>query len=633
MRLRFQILFSVLGITFLAQAVFGLLAYRELTESRGDQLTIFLQYLTREIAERLTLPGNPDKAERHLEELRKKFSTAQSVLLIQKDDRIVYIAGAEGLNRADILPGLKSAYSDSDKHGMIDLEGIQFYWAVSQLPNNEYELIMLEPAGDNEDRITSALRMRLVSSGFVILWMAVWVSLILSSKISRQLDEKNDQLEHLALHDNLTGLPNRRLLTDRLEQLLRQSQRSKEPFALLLIDLDRFKEINDTLGHPFGDEILKRVSSRLLKSIREEDSIARLGGDEFAVLLPQTDLQGSELCVNRIMHSMNAPFRINDVSTESKASIGIALYPEHGESADVLMQYADVAMYQAKKAQSGYAVYDNSQNTYSVRRLQLMNDLRDAVEKNEIHVHYQPMIDNATQQVTGVETLARWQHPVLGNITPDEFITMAEQTGQIRLLTMQVLEQALKDCSAWEKLGYHLGVSINLSTYCLQDLSLPEEINSIIQRYDVDVADVELEITEGALMHDLSRAGKILDQLGNMGLQLAIDDFGTGFSSLNYLKNLPVATLKIDKSFILDMCDSESDNAIVKTIIELGHNLGCRVVAEGIENQRTLDSLKLLNVDTMQGFFYSKPLPADRLFAWLIEHDKQVSVSEEISSA
>jgi len=564
-------------------------------------------------------------AEKHLEELRQKFSTSQSVLIIQKDNRITYIAGNSDRDISVISQYLNEVYFDSGKHGLIDLGGVQYYWAISQLPNKEYQLVMLEPAGNEEIRIASTLRIRLLSSGFVILWIAVWISLILSSKITRQLDEKNDQLEHMALHDNLTGLPNRTLLNDRLEQLLLQSKRGNQVFALFIIDLDRFKEINDTLGHQFGDELLKMVGSRLLKSIREKDSIARLGGDEFAVLLPQTDLKGSELAANRIIHSLDMPFCINDVTTESKASIGIALYPEHGESAETLMQYADVAMYQAKKAQSGYALYDPVRNTHSVRRLQLMNSLRDAVEKNEITVHYQPLIEITRQDVMSVEVLARWHHSELGEIGPDEFIPMAEQTGLIRLLTMQVLEQALKDRSAWEKQGYPLGISINLSTYCLQDLSLPDELNSILQSYDVDVAEVEMEITESAFMHDLSRAGKILDQLHAMGLKMAIDDFGTGFSSLNYLKNLPVATLKIDKSFILDMCQNSSDKAIVKTIIELGHNLGCRVVAEGVENKTTLDSLKVLNIDVVQGFFYSKPLPAEKLLVWLIEYNKRIS--------
>ncbi len=625
MRLRYQILFSVLGITFLAQSVFGLLAYREIIESRGDQLTTFLQYLTHEIAERLTLSGEPGVAERYLEELRQKYSTSQSVLIIQKDNRIKYIAGKPGVGISDFSKYLNEVDFGSDKHGLIDLGGAQYYWAVSQLPNKEYQLVMMEPAGNEEIRIASRLRIRLISSGFVILWMAVWISLILSSKITRQLDEKNDQLEHMALHDSLTGLPNRTLLTDRLEQMLLQSRRNNEIFALFVIDLDRFKEVNDTLGHQFGDELLKMVGSRLLKSIREEDSIARLGGDEFAVLLPKTDQKGSELAANRIIHSLDIPFCINDVTTESKASIGIALYPEHGENAEALMQYADVAMYQAKKSQSGYALYDPVRNTHSIRRLQLMNNLRDAVEKNEIGVHYQPLVDTRRQHVVSVEILARWKHPELGNIGPDEFIPMAEQMGLIRMLTLQVLEQALKDRCTWNKQGNHLGININLSTFCLQDLSLPDEINSLLQKYGVDAAEVELEITESAFMHDLSRAGKILDQLHHMGLQMAIDDFGTGFSSLNYLKNLPVDTLKIDKSFVIDMCQNSSDKAIVKTIIELGHNLGCRVVAEGVENQMTLDSLKALNVDVMQGFFYSKALPADLFMAWLIDYIKRSS--------
>ncbi len=632
MRLRTQILFSILGIAVLAQTVFGLLAYRQITESRGDQLTIFLQYLNREIAERLTLPGDSYVSTIYLEELRQKFSTPQSTLIIQKDNKILYIAGNTGQEISVISHHLNKAYADSDKHGLIDMDGTQYYWAISSLPDKDYKLVMLEPAANEEIKIASTLRFRLISSGLIILWIAVWISLLLSSKISRQLDEKNDQLKHMALHDSLTGLPNRKLLADRLEQLLLQSQRNGQAFALFLIDLDRFKEINDTLGHQFGDELLKMVSSRLLASIREKDSIARLGGDEFAILLPQTDLEGSELCAKRILNAMDKPFCINDVSTESKASIGIVIYPDQGSDADILMQHADIAMYQAKKSRSGYAIYDPAQNTHSMRRLRLMNNLRDAVEKNEIDIHYQPLIETTQQHVVGVEILARWQHPELGNITPDEFIPMAEQMGLICILTSQILDKAISNCSRWHKQGYHLGISLNLSTYCLQNLLLPKEIDSVIKKYNIDASSIELEITESALMHDLSRAGKILDQLHHLSLQLAIDDFGTGFSSLSYLKNLPIDTLKIDKSFISDMCSNASDNAIVKTIIELGHNLGCRVVAEGVENQQTLDSLTLLNVDVIQGFFYSKPLPSDDFFAWLINYNKQLTDKKTLPS-
>jgi len=628
MKLRTQILLSILGITILAQVVFGFLAYRQITESRGDQLTIFLQYLNREIAERLTLPGNTYVSKIYLEELRRRFSTPKSVLIIQKDARILYIAGNPGQDLDVITRHLNKAYADSDKHGLINMEGIEYYWAISKLPDKDYQLVMLEPADNEELQIASTLKLRLVSFGFIITWLAVWISLLLSSKISHELDKKNEQLKHMALHDNLTGLPNRTLLADRMQQILLQSSRNKQPFALFLMDLDHFKEVNDTLGHQFGDELLKQVSLRLSEAIRENDSISRLGGDEFAVLLPQTDLAGAELCASRILNAMKPHYCINDVSTESKASIGIALYPDHGDSSETLMQFADVAMYQAKKSQSGYAIYDPSQNTHSVRRLRLMNDLRDAIEKNKITAYYQPIINNLNNKVNDIEALARWHHPELGNITPDEFIPMAEQMGLIRILTMQIIELTLKNFSDWKKQGHHdLSVNINLSVHCLQDFSLPEEIDRLLHSYNIDADKLELEITESALMLDLNRAGKVLDKLNNLGIKLAIDDFGTGFSSLNHLKNMPIDTLKIDKSFIFDMHESTTDRAVVKTIVELGHNLGCKVIAEGVENQTTLDSLISLNVDKIQGFFFSKPLPDNEFITWLDNYNNSTTIN------
>jgi len=617
MSLRTQILLSILGITILAQAVFGFFAYRQISESRGDQLTIFLQYLNREIAERITMPGNRYVTQIYLEELRQKFSTPKSILLIQKDLEILYIAGNSEQSISSISRHLNNARADSDKHGLIDMDGVQYYWAISMLPDNDYQLIMLEPSHSDELEIASALKMRLLSSGFVIIWLAVWISLLLSTKISRELDKKNDELQHMALHDNLTGLPNRTLLADRMEQLLLQSTRNNTPFALFLLDLDRFKEINDTLGHHFGDELLKGVSSRLFDSIRENDSIARLGGDEFAVLLPQTDTDGAVLCADRILQAMQENYSINGVSTESKASIGIALYPEHGDNTQTLMQLADVAMYQAKKSQSGYAIYDPTQNTHSVRRLRLMNDLRDAIENNKITAHYQPIINLKENTVSSIEALARWKHPELGKISPTEFIPMAEQMGLIRTLTFQILQQTITFSNTIKKCGHDININVNLSVFCLQDFSLPDEITEMLKVNNIDAGRIELEITESALMLDLNRAGKTLGKLNDAGIRLAIDDFGTGFSSLNYLKSLPVNTLKIDKSFIFEMEISKKDKAVVKTIVELGHNLGCKVVAEGVENKETLDELNYLEVDAIQGNFFSCALAEKDMISWL----------------
>ncbi len=620
MRLKTQILISVLGITLFAQLVFGFMAYRQITESRGDQLTIFLQYLNREVADHLTLPGNADVSAIYLEELRKRFSTPDSVLLVQKNKKIEYAAGDVPEDLPELMKQLQQAYNEKDRHGLIEVKGTSYYWAVSDLPDPEYQLVMLEPAGDEEARIVSTLRNRLLSSGFIILWFAVWISLILGSKISHRLEEQNEMLEHQALHDSLTGLPNRLLLHDRINQVLLQSERQQKFFALFLMDLNHFKEVNDTLGHQYGDELLKMVSQRLQFAIREQDTIARLGGDEFAVLMPDTDLPGAELCARRMMKAMEAPFNINDVATESKASIGISLYPDHGAAAETLMQYADVAMYQAKRSHSGYAIYNPSQNRHTVRRLKLMNDIRDAIENNVITAFYQPLVNYDKHKVEGVEVLSRWHHPELGHIYPDEFIPLVEQVGLIRTLSMQILRQALKDCQLWSDRGMHLKISVNMSAQCLQDLRLPEEINSILQMYDTKPDVIQFEITESALMHDLSRARKILDVLNEMGFGLAIDDFGTGFSSMAYLKNLPVDTLKIDKSFIDDLIESQSDRAIVKSVIELGHNLRCQVVAEGVETQQVLELLDDMGVDLIQGYVFSPALSADKLMVWIDQY-------------
>jgi len=615
MTLNKQILLSILGVTILAQIVFGVLAYRQLLDSRNEQLTELLTRFSGNISQQITLADNQRDTQAYLDRLQQRFFGQDSILLIQKDGELLYRSGEAEFAYDVLLERLKEV--SADHHSLIELSDKQYYWAVSPLPDVQYELVMLEPASTGDSDIASTLKLRLLTSGFVILWVAVWIGLILSSKISRELDKKNLQLQHLAMHDTLTGLPNRTLLNDRIERILFDAKRHQQSFALFLIDLDRFKEINDTLGHQFGDKLLKVVSVRLKESVRINDSIARLGGDEFAVLLPHTDYKGAELCANRILYAMSKPFVIDNITTESKASIGISIFPEHAQEADELMKYADIAMYQAKQSQSGFALYDPEQNKHSVRRLRLMSDLRDTVKNQNIHLAYQPVVDTSSRDLAYVEALARWNHPELGGIPPDEFISMAEQMGLINVLTMQILDQSLKDLVRWNKQGYDFGVSVNLSVYSLQNLSLPDDIQALLQMHGVAAEKIQLEITETALMQDLARAGKILNALSELGVQLAIDDFGTGFSSLNYLKKLPVDALKIDRSFISDMCTDQTDRAVVKTVIELGHNLDCQVVAEGVEDQSTLDLLDQMSVDKLQGYFISKPIGKYDLEAWL----------------
>ena len=619
MNLRTQILLSILGVTILAQIVFGLLAYRQISDGRAEQLSASLHRFTEDIAGQISHPDTLSQTENHLEQFRQKFLAQDSILLIQKEGELVFSFGPLSFEISLVEQALADMKESGNQHGQIKLTGDKYYWAYNQLPDTRFSLIIIEPASADESGIITTLQLRLISSGLVILWVAVWIGLILGSKISRELDKKNEELEYQAMHDTLTGLPNRILLNDRVERVLLDARRTHQSFALFLIDLDRFKEINDTLGHHFGDKLLQLVSVRLKESMRTNDSIARLGGDEFAVLLPHTSFEGAELCANRILFSMNKTIVINNITIDVKASIGIAIYPDHGLETDELLKHADIAMYQAKQAQSGFALYDPEQNIHTVRRLRLMSDLRDAIKLKKIYLNYQPIVDARTREIISVEALARWQHPELGNIPPDEFISMAEQTGLINILTMQILDQALKDLKQWHKSGFDLGVSVNLSAYSLQDQSLPVHIESLLKSNDVAAEQVQLEITETALMHDMTRAGNILNALDELGLHLAIDDFGTGFSSLNYLKKLPVNTLKIDRSFIFEMSTDATDRAVVKTVIELGHNLSCHVVAEGVEDQAAVDLLKELQVDMLQGYFISRPIGRRELEVWLHE--------------
>ena len=603
MRLSSQLLGAVVGVTVLALLVYGVLAYL-LTQNADEQKRqLLLEQIAGEIVARL--PADPEDGT--LNELQRQLAPANSVLLLLQNGRVQTYTPFHDMD--ELLASLPSILNTDQNRGHVSIPAGHFLWVRVPLENRaDQSLLILEPYG--ESIVASTLRSRLVVSGVAILWIAVWVALFLSAKISRRLEEKNQELRHQALHDDLTGLPNRNLLLDRLEQARHAAHRHGHPFALFLMDLNRFKEVNDTLGHHFGDRLLQAVSDRLGQSIRENDSIARLGGDEFAVLLPETDRRGAEVCAMRIHQALQVPFDIDGVRIEAGASIGIALFPEHGEDPLTLMQHADVAMYQAKNA-GGWAFYDPRQDSNSMRRLQLMSELRSAIDHDRLTLHYQPMFDLHTGKPVALEVLSRWRHPELGFVSPDEFIPMAEQTGTIHALTGWSLRKALA-----EDPSPGLIVSLNLSPQCLQDTALPEVIARLLAEHDFPADRLQLEITENALMHDLQRARQLLHRLHDLGVHLAIDDFGTGFSSLAYLRELPFDELKIDKSFVLQM-DSENNLAIVRTIIDLGHNLRYRVVAEGVEETETLQRLRDLGCDIVQGFHYCRPLPATEIAAWL----------------
>jgi diguanylate cyclase len=426
------------------------------------------------------------------------------------------------------------------------------------------------------------------------------------------------RLVRQALQDPLTGLPNRELLADRVGQAIRTGGRELHPAALLLLDLDRFKEVNDTLGHHYGDQLLVQVGQRLRTALREVDTVARLGGDEFAVLLPRiATADGAVTVADKLQAALREPFILEGLSLDVEASIGVALYPDHGDGPEELLQHADIAMYVAKETHAGFVLFDPSQDQHSPRRLALLGELRRAIDQRQLVLHYQPKADAHTGQVLGVEALVRWQHPDHGLLPPGDFIPLAERTGLITPMTHYVLDAALRQCNTWRQAGHELAVAVNVSARRLLDLEFPDEVAGLLTRWEIPARLLVVEITESTIMADPTHAIHILGRLNAMGVEVAIDDFGTGYSSMAYLKSLPVHELKVDRSFVSKMTSNTSDAVIVRSTVDLGRNLGLRVVAEGVEDSRTLQELDALGCDAVQGYYISRPIPAGDLISWL----------------
>lgn len=437
-------------------------------------------------------------------------------------------------------------------------------------------------------------------------------------------------LEHQALHDALTGLPNRSLLKDRMQQAISSARRTGQMVALLLLDLDRFKLINDTLGHHIGDLLLKDLAKRLLLPVRATDTVARLGGDEFAILLPSIETQefGMELA-ERVQAVFSKAFEVQEnLQLDVNCSIGVAFFPIHTEDPHRLMQCADVAMYAAKGGTERIVVYDSTKDSNSVRRLRLSTELRNAISDDEqLSMVYQPKIDLKSQVICGVEALCRWRHPHLGLVPPDEFVRHAEQTGAISELTRWTFEAALRELARWSVGGFDLSLAINLSARMLHDEAIPKLLTSIARSYNIDPQRIIIEITESAIVHDPLTARKNVYHLADAGFELAIDDYGTGYSSLSALQSLPIRELKIDRSFVLDMLSNPASDVIVRSTVDLAHNLGMRVVAEGVETRDHFNRLRQLYAGIAQGYFISIPLNGQDFLDFLDSQKVQKFVS------
>jgi len=428
---------------------------------------------------------------------------------------------------------------------------------------------------------------------------------------------ETEALQYQALHDSLTGLANRTFLQERLEETIRAGEREMKPCAVLLMDLDGFKSVNDSLGHQAGDRLLQQVGERMRRVLRKADTIARYGGDEFAVVpWGATDVTRAVLIAEKILNAMDQPFMIDEQSISVNLSIGIAAFPQHADDAVTLIRRADVAMYTAKRARSGFSVYSvDQEGGESGEGVPLVGKLRYAIDQFELVLHYQPIVNADDGKPMKVEALVRWGHPVHGLLPPDDFIPAAEQTNLIRPLTAWVLNEALGQVHAWSKAGIEVGVSVNLSARNLLDTELPDAVEQLLRTWQVPPEKLSLEITEGTII--ASEAEDTLQRLHDIGVQISVDDFGTGYSSLAYLKRLPVREIKIDKSFVIDMATNRDGAAIVRSTIDLGHSLGLTVVAEGVEDEPTAALLREYRCDFLQGFHISRPAAAAPLGPWL----------------
>jgi diguanylate cyclase (GGDEF)-like protein len=430
--------------------------------------------------------------------------------------------------------------------------------------------------------------------------------------------ERLAELERMALHDALTGLPNRALFHDRVRQAIASAERHGESFVVMLLDLDRFKQVNDTLGHQIGDRLLQAVGPRLGAVLRRSDTLARLGGDEFAVILPPpVDIDHAAATAERLVESMREPFQVDGMTLDLVVSVGTALYPDHGTDLETLVHNADVAMYKAKREQLGFSIFNAEQALGSARRLMLQRDLRPAIEQGDMEVLVQPKLAVAGWTVTGAEALVRWHHPVEGLLAPDEFLPIAEHTGLIMPLTLQVLNDCLEAQRRWRRAGVELPVSMNVSAKWLRDREFPKILNLALRNWHGRPDQLILEVPENAVMLDPGGTLETLQAVARLGVGIVLDHFGTGYSSLPLLQRLPITALKIDRTFVGDLFEERSASVVVRSVVKLAHGLGLRVIASGVESERAADHLAAIGCDEIQGYFVAHPMPVDRLPPWI----------------
>jgi diguanylate cyclase (GGDEF)-like protein len=537
----------------------------------------------------------------------KIFNTEPSI--IYSDDRTkIGMPGSPAIERAlrgEVVSKFVRGVDHTDEGGRTLEVMVPLQFAGDARPAGVYEVYLSYANTEAAIRKDTLTMYGVIAGGLALLFLALHRIVALASR----------RLRHQATHDALTGLPNRLLLHDRLERALAASDRTGDRVAVMLIDLDRFKEINDTLGHSYGDELLRQIAPRLQDVLRHSDTLARLGGDEFAVLLPAVpDRAIVQAVAERLRAALHRSFDADGMRLDVEASIGVAISPDDGTATHALLRNADIAMYVAKDRKAGAVFFEAEDHVSTPLRLTALGDLRRALETDDqLFLHYQPKFALDDERFLGVEALLRWQHPERGLVPPADFIGVAEGTGLINQITERVLQLALAQTRRWLDAGHEVPVAVNLSTRCLLDAGLPDLVAGLLAAHGVPAALLRLEITESAVMGDAARASDVLARLHAQGVHLSIDDFGTGYTSMAYLRRLPVNELKVDRSFVMGMIDAEQDEVLVRTAIDLGHNLGLTVVAEGVEGPEHVAALRALNCDIAQGFHFARPMPAEAI--------------------
>ncbi len=622
MKLRQTLLFFFVGLIGLTLVVFGLIAYQIAQQTSDETETALLRAHNYERSVELALDYRDHPS---LDYLRKHIHLDRPgmPMLMLLVDKAGHIRGASSPSRLaklglDQLPPAR-ILGAQDHTGIISIKREAYIFSATHILGSPYTFVCLSLRGYAARDAFSKLASRLGVTGLIIAWVGVWMALVISTTVSRRLKVQTDRLRHQATHDALTGLPNRVALLEKLDAAIDRTGKAEPPMAMILMDLDRFKDVNDTLGHATGDLLIRKVADRLRVSLWTDDMVARLGGDEFGIVLPMANAADTRLVVSKLRSILAEPFDVHGFSLRTDASIGIALYPEHADDPGSLMRCAETAMYRAKSRNVSSEIYDPDNDPFSVDRLRLTADIGRALADKQLSMVYQPKMDFQTGRCVGAEALLRWQHPDRGFVPPDQFIPLAEQTNAIKDITFWTLDTAVAQCRKWHDAGKPIAVAVNLSATMLHDPIVPVRINWLLQEHRVAPEFLHLEITETAIMVDPEGAFETMQALSHMGFHLSIDDFGTGYTSLSYLTKLPVDEIKIDKSFIMNMSENENDATIVSALIDLAHEMKLRVVAEGVETQEVLDVLAEKGCDQSQGYFHSRPIPADELLEWLTQ--------------